>query len=128
VDRSEEIANGMMERLAAIEHLRWSQWHLHSQSTWTPDRVDRWTDLATTLYENLSEELKEKDREEVRSYLPMIVSALRAARDEALEEAAKLLEKNCQCSFDGSLGCGGTCEDFQYSQSVRALKSDAGKP
>lgn len=68
----------MMERLAEIEHARWSRWYQHAVGRWTEKNVERWNDLAEKPYSELSEELKESDRKEVRAYLSEIVQAIRS--------------------------------------------------
>jgi hypothetical protein len=40
------------------------------------DLVDRWARQIATAFEDLSEAEKESDREQVRRYLPAIISAL----------------------------------------------------
>lgn len=72
----------LMETLAAIEHERWSDWqqHLHEQCVPGPDgsltipadKVRRWSRQLSTPYSELSEAEREKDREQVRRYLPVI--------------------------------------------------------
>lgn len=76
----------MIERLAAIEHERWSHWqrHLHAQcvpasdgSLVIPaDLVRHWARQMSTQYEQLSEQEKESDREQVRKYLPELTAAI----------------------------------------------------
>ena len=79
----------LIERLAAIEHERWShwQWHLHEQCTpgadgsltIPADLVRRWTAQINTPYAQLTEHEKDSDREQVERYLPVIMAALEAA-------------------------------------------------
>lgn len=76
----------VMEALACIEHERWAHWqsYMHSkgarQSDGTlllpADMVAQWERQISTVYEALSENEKESDREQVRKYLPTIVTAL----------------------------------------------------
>jgi hypothetical protein len=76
----------LLERLAAIEHERWSHWqqYLHSKCVPQPDGsllipadlVGRWQTQIARKYNELSEEEKESDREQVRKYLPVISSAI----------------------------------------------------
>jgi hypothetical protein len=78
--RSDEL----LERLAAIEHERWSHWqrHLHAQCgrnddgslTIPADLVTRWTAQMSTPYAGLTEQDKDSDREQVRRYLPVIAA------------------------------------------------------
>jgi len=82
----DHILNSLMERLAAIEHERWSHWqrYLHSKCIRQPNGslilpaefVARWEKQIATKYAGLTEEQKESDREQVRKYLPLIASAL----------------------------------------------------
>lgn len=72
----------LMERLAAIEHDRWAHWqqYMHSRCTVGPDGsltipaelVERWSVQMSTPYEELPEEQRESDREQVRRYLPVL--------------------------------------------------------
>jgi hypothetical protein len=76
----------LIEELAAIEHERWSQWqrYVHSKCTRQPDGslllpadlVARWEKQVATNYSALDETDKERDREQVYRYLPLIASAL----------------------------------------------------
>jgi hypothetical protein len=84
----------LLETLAALEHDRWSHWqrYLHDQcrhqdngSLVIPaELARRWSRQASTAYQDLSEEEKESDREQVSRYLPVIAHALRpsAGRDQ----------------------------------------------
>lgn len=77
----------LIEKLADVEHERWSHWqrYLHSKCERTRDGslvipahlVDLWESQMKTPYSALSEEEKESDREQVRRYLPIIVDALK---------------------------------------------------
>jgi hypothetical protein len=74
--------NTLIERLAAVEHARWSHWqnYVHQQCapsgdgglTIPAELVERWQAQINTPYEYLSETEKESDREQVREYLPLI--------------------------------------------------------
>lgn len=76
----------LLEKLAALEHDRWSHWqcYLHSKChpgadgtlTIPADLVAQWTAQMTTQYSALTEEEKESDRQQVRRYLPVIETAL----------------------------------------------------
>jgi hypothetical protein len=78
--------DNLLERLAAIEHERWSHWqrYLHSKCVPQPDGsllipanlVIRWQTQFGKKYNELREEEKESDREQVRKYLPLIASAI----------------------------------------------------
>ncbi|MEY9242551.1 hypothetical protein [Bradyrhizobium elkanii] len=85
-DDAENRLNGLMERLAAIEHERWSHWqrYMHGKAVKQPDGsllipkelVDRWEQQIATDYAALSEKEKESDRDQVRKYLPLIVEVI----------------------------------------------------
>lgn len=80
----------VVDRLAAIEHERWSHWqrYVHDRCKQLPDGslvipaqlADRWERQIDTPFDKLSEEEKESDREQVREYLPVIVEALEVSR------------------------------------------------
>lgn len=84
--RIEGALTAIVEDLAHIEHQRWSHWqtYMHSMgvrqadgSLLIPrDLVDRWDRQSSTLYANLSEKEKESDREQVRKYLPFILTTI----------------------------------------------------
>ena len=80
------VLGALKEQLAAVEHERWSHWqrYVHSKCIRQPDGslllpadlVARWEKQIETKYEELGEQEKESDREQVRKYLPLIASAL----------------------------------------------------
>jgi hypothetical protein len=82
----EELLAGLVERLAAVEHERWSHWqrYMHTMAVRQPDGsllvpaelVSRWERQMNTNYTELNEKEKESDREQVRKYLPIVASAL----------------------------------------------------
>ena len=85
-ERVDAILQGLIEKLAAVEHERWSHWqrYVHSKCTRQSDGslllpaelVARWEKQIATKYAELDEMEKESDREQVRKYLPLIASAL----------------------------------------------------
>jgi len=78
--------HSLVDKLADIEHQRWSHWqrYLHSKCERADDGslvipahlVDRWESQMNSPFSALSEEEKESDREQVRRYLPIIADAL----------------------------------------------------
>lgn len=80
----------LREQLAAIEHERWADWQqwMHNQCILNDDGsltipehlVRRWQVQIQTLYEHLSEEEKESDREQVDRYLHLVVDVEQAKR------------------------------------------------
>lgn len=85
-DNFEGVLDGLVERLAAIEHARWAHWqsYMHRKAIRTaegglllpPELVERWERQINAPYEALSDEEKESDREQVRIYLEVIKAAL----------------------------------------------------
>jgi hypothetical protein len=80
---------GLIERLAAIEHQRWSHWqtYVHSKGTKSPDGslvlpadlVERWERQIATPYSELEEKEKQSDRDQVQRYLRLLSSDLALA-------------------------------------------------
>ncbi len=95
-----------VEEGAAIEHERWSAWqsYMHGRCTKYVDGsltiprelVDRWERQIATQYGDLSEDEKDSDREQVRRYLPLVVSVLTDAengrRDDTVAEKVNALD------------------------------------
>ncbi|XKM41995.1 hypothetical protein A4U53_016135 [Rhizobium ruizarguesonis] len=85
----EAALNSVLERLAAIEHERWSHWqkYLHKSGLRQSDGsliisselIERWERQISTAYAELSEAEKDSDRDQVRKYLPVIKKALLTA-------------------------------------------------
>lgn len=86
----DEMLDGLVDQLAAIEHDRWSHWqrYMHSKCIRQPDGslllpaelVLRWEKQIATKYGDLGDKEKESDRDQVRKYLPVIASALARQR------------------------------------------------
>ena len=85
----EDLMEGMIDELAAIEHERWSHWqrYVHEKGrreadgsvTIPAELVEQWEAQIDKPYVDLSEDEKESDREQVRKYMPVIVNAFAAA-------------------------------------------------
>jgi hypothetical protein len=83
---ADALLERLVEKLAKIEHERWSHWqrYVHSKGSRQSDGslllpaelVRRWDKQIETEYDGLSDEEKDSDREQVRKYLPIIASAL----------------------------------------------------
>ena len=77
---------GVVEKLAAIEHERWSHWqrYMHEKGVRAEngsliipaELVERWERQMSTAYADLDEGEKDSDREQVRKYLPVIEDAI----------------------------------------------------
>lgn len=80
-------ARELLEKLASIEHERWSAWqsYLHSKCKRNKDGslvipselVARWERQINTKYEDLSEGEKDSDRSQVLRYLPTVKKYMR---------------------------------------------------
>lgn len=91
-DQIERALGEIVETLAAAEHERWSHWqrYMHDKGTRQPDGsllipaelVERWDKQIATKYSDLSHAEKESDRDQVRGYLPIIVSALAGSKSD----------------------------------------------
>jgi hypothetical protein len=76
----------LVEKLAAIEHERWSHWqrYLHGKCERQPDGsllipadlVQRWQEQFERAYSNLTDEEKQSDRDQVDRYLPLVLKTL----------------------------------------------------
>ncbi len=74
--------NDLFERLAAIEHERWSDWQKYMHSLGTihhignllipAQSVKQWERQMATPYAELSDQEKESDRDQVRRYWDLI--------------------------------------------------------
>lgn len=83
---TDQILDGLVDTLAAIEHERWAHWqrYMHDKATKladgsiviSPDLVAQWERQMDTKFADLSEKEKESDREQVQKYLPTIKLAL----------------------------------------------------
>ena len=89
-ENAKQILNSMLDKLADIEHERWSHWQSYLHFCCKPqpdgslvlpaDLVKKWTEQINTRYEDLSEAEKESDRAQVRKYLPLIAEAFSDAK------------------------------------------------
>ena len=85
-DDIDEVLNSLIERLAAIEHERWSHWqrYLHEKGQRRPDGslllpgelVSRWERQMSMPYSELSTDEKSSDREQVQSKRPALPPAI----------------------------------------------------
>lgn len=73
--------NTLREKLASIEHERWSDWQAYCHKAIidsggvipAPYPLDHWNRQITTQYKDLTEKEKDSDREQVDRYLPVII-------------------------------------------------------
>ena len=92
------LPNELYEKLADIEHQRWSDWQKYMFSlckknidgslTIPVELVDRWTNQIHTDFPDLTEAEKDSDREQVDRYWGLIEDALSEARDEIALQTA----------------------------------------
>ncbi len=72
----QQIEENFVEKGADLEHDRWARWYKWQRDNTTPEAIERWNRQSVTPYSALSEEDKEKDRKQVRPYLPLLQDAL----------------------------------------------------
>ena len=89
----EKRFEGLKEKLANIEHQRWSDWHRYCRLMWTPNSVKRWDRQSEIPYIALLEEEKDRDRKEVDRYLPLLKQFLYQAIQDAFEAVKVEREK-----------------------------------
>lgn len=87
-----KMTEEIIEKLAEIEHERWSHWHKHAVKNWNVAMVSRWNEQANTPYSELSGQEKDSDRREVMRYWPIIVKYL--------EQREKISEKENQVHLE----------------------------
>lgn len=89
-----EIDQQVIEKLAEIEHERWSDWQkwchkILRENVFGVDSLEkvleRWDKQIATPYPELSEAEKQSDRDQVERYLPIINSLIAAHEKEVLE-------------------------------------------
>jgi hypothetical protein len=83
---SDDDSRLLIEKLADIEHKRWAHWqrymHDHSQrqqdgSLVVPaNLVELWERQINTPYDDLADEEKQSDREQVMQYFPLLMAWL----------------------------------------------------
>lgn len=114
----------LKEKLAAIEHERWSDWQKYMQSLakadWTPDgetiftyTVDqfaRWNKQIETPYSQLSRKEQLSDLEQVDRYWPL-VEALIA---KAVQEARKTAKQENAHDFDSIIEAFNICAENNF--------------
>jgi hypothetical protein len=92
----------LREKLAAIEHERWSDWQKwchqvireHGKPSDETDYVlGRWDRQIATKYEDLSYEEKASDMEQVDRYWPLILELIATERRKAAIEEHKILDE-----------------------------------
>ena len=81
----------LYEKFAAIEHERWADWqkYMHGKCMRNEDGsltipaglVGRWERQIQTKYEDLSEQEKKSDREQVNRYWPLVREISRSASE-----------------------------------------------
>ena len=99
----EEEKKKFIEKGADIEHERWSKWqaYLHSKldfngTDWVlkNEWFERWNRQIHTPYCNLTENEKESDREQVRSYETLLTTAMQRAYEAGFREALDRLKED----------------------------------
>ena len=98
----------LREKLANIEHQRWSDWQSwchkilreNCPSEQMEKVLEKWDKQIATSYENLTEKEKDSDREQVFRYLPIVEDFVLQKQREAIEEyksnLVNILEKGIE--------------------------------
>ena len=92
----------LKERLADIEHQRWSHWQRYMHSKIIPsdkdgiseigtELIERWSRQINTDYSDLSEQEKQSDRNEVEKYFPIIQDFIEQELKKEREEIIALV-------------------------------------
>lgn len=100
-----DFLDEFIEKAAELEHTRWANWqkHLHSKlffdaytTGWvlSEELKKHYEELIAADYNNLSEENKEKDRVEVRKYLPLIKEFMLEYIKDKMSEKIKALGRD----------------------------------
>lgn len=99
---TEKIKQNFIESGANLEHIRWAGWqkYMHSKLiihksglVEMPEALfKRWERQIKTSYKDLSEQEKESDRKEARTYLPLLDKVLSQQR-EGIAEMIKGMKK-----------------------------------
>lgn len=118
----------LREEFAALEHARWSRWHKYAAANWTPERVARWNSLAETPYEELTEELKQKDRDEIEpyyQYFDKILFKVEAqSYERGLEAGAKVADNAIECiEHTAARITYASKSPIEIAKAIRALKT-----
>ncbi|WP_177209077.1 hypothetical protein [Natronobacterium haloterrestre] len=81
----------LRERLAALEHRQWMEWsqHLAAEEDLSDDRLKRWESLWIP-YAELSEEMKDHDREWADKVLDEVRALLDRLKEERKEKCGVL--------------------------------------
>lgn len=79
--RIDIFTKDIIEVMARVEHDRWISWYKWQRDNSTQERI-KWWDGLCVPYSELSEYLKQKDRDEVMK----TIDAIRAARDAREQE------------------------------------------
>lgn len=102
---SDKQREEIIDKLAAIEHERWSHWQEYMFDcaiksgddnigirtfSWPTAQVERWNEQMETEYECLTEEEKQSDRDQVMRYWPLIEKFL----DQELDRRDKINQED----------------------------------
>jgi len=99
-EETKNTKNSLEERLADIEHQRWSDWQswchkILRENCPSPELekvLERWDRQISTPYLELSETEKESDRKQVRRYLPILEKEIAQAQEANTQEIVEIIE------------------------------------
>lgn len=101
-DNTDPKLEELKEKLAAIEHQRWSDWMEYMLGCavksgddnigvrtcgWPTPQFEHWQRQIETDYTDLSDKEKASDMEQVDRYWPLILKLIQADREKAVREA-----------------------------------------
>ena len=120
----EDIIKEFVEKGADLEHQRWSKWQSYVFSlckknkdgslTISKERVAHWEKEIATPYSELTEKLKEYDREETRQYIPLL--------KEALDEQQKIEDERYAKAFSKGYGEGRADMKEEVKEIIKELE------
>lgn len=107
------LSEDLIEKLADIEHQRWSDWQKYLHKVYEDRKLDefipRWERQIKTPYSELSEEEKQSDRDQVERYLPIIKQLLASTCEQAERNGAEEILSQLPLlanEFEGEVGLG----------------------
>lgn len=110
----------LLEKMASMEHERWSKWQRYMHSKILPTEhdalmqigsewIERWNRQIDTPYESLSEKEKESDREQVYPYLELFQSEIASLLTKAKQETERITREKIRkmiWKIDERIDCG----------------------
>lgn len=132
----------LREKLADIEHQRWSDWmeFVIDSSIISGDdnigirtigvetkRFDRWKEQMETDYDDLTEKEKDSDREQVDRYFPLLKEFLSSQLEEIKKEIEELkfdeeIQNDGGIKYNEAKNSSNALIQFGYNQALQEIK------